>query len=147
MFKNILVPTDGSALSQKAIRQAVKFAQEQKARVTGVHVSPPYAPELREDFSIRNFVSPQQYEAQAGKVARKQLEAIERAAAAAGVPCDTVHATGSYPHDEILRAARKNKCDLIYMASHGRRGIARLLLGSETSKVLAHTSLPVVVCR
>jgi nucleotide-binding universal stress UspA family protein len=72
---------------------------------------------------------------------------IEREASAAGVPCQTVHATGSYPHDEILKAARKKKCDLIYMASHGRRGIARLLIGSETSKVLAHATLPVVVCR
>lgn len=147
MFKNILIPTDGTTLSRKAIKQAVRLAMEQKARVTGLHVSPPYAPDTREDFAVRNFVSPQRYAEQTEAVAKRHLNVIEREAAAAGVPCQTVHASGSYPHDEILRAARQKKCDLIYMASHGRRGIARLLLGSETSKVLAHSTLPVVVCR
>lgn len=147
MFRNILVPTDGSALSRKAIKQAVQLAMEQKATVTGVHVSPPYAPDVREEFSVRNFVSPQKYAAQTEAVARRHLRVIERAAAAAGVPCQSVHATGDSPHDEILKAARQKKCDVIYMASHGRRGIARLLLGSETSKVLAHATLPVIVCR
>jgi nucleotide-binding universal stress UspA family protein len=147
MFKNILVPTDGSELSRRAIKQAVQFAMEQNAQLTGLHVSPPYVPDVREEFSVRHFVSPQEYAARSKAVAGRHLKVIERAAAAAGVRCKTVHATNDYPHDEILRTARKMKCDLIYMASHGRRGIARLLLGSETSKVLAHASLPVVVCR
>lgn len=147
MFKNILIPTDGSALSRKAIRQAVQFAMEQSARVTGLHVSPPYVPDVREEFSVRHFVSPQQYAARTKAVAGRYLNVIERAAAAVGVPCETVHASSNYPHDEILRTARQKKCDLIYMASHGRRGIAKLLIGSETSKVLAHSALPVVVCR
>ncbi len=147
MFRNILIPTDGSELSRKAIRQAVQFAKEQKARVTGLHVVPPYEPDVREEFSVRNFVSPQQYADNTKALARKHLKVIERAAAAAGVPCDTCHAASNFPYDEIVRTAQRKKCDLIYMASHGRRGISRLLLGSETSKVLSHSKVPVVVCR
>lgn len=147
MFRNILVPTDGSALSRRAIRQAVQFAKEQKARVTGLHVVPPYAPDVREEFSVRNFVSPQEYSSRTKALARKHLKVIESAAAAAGVPCETYHAANSFPYDEIVRTAHQKKCDLIYMASHGRRGISRLLLGSETSKVLSHSKVPVVVCR
>ena len=147
MFRNILVPTDGSELSRKAIKQAVQFAKEQKARVTGIHVVPPYEPDVREEFSVRNFVSPQEYANRCGILARKHLKVLESAAAAAGVRCETFHAASSFPYDEIVRTAQRKKCDLIYMASHGRSGISRLLLGSETSKVLAHTKVTVVVCR
>ena len=147
MFKNILVPTDGSELSRRAIKQAVQFAKEQNARVTGLHVVPPYAPDVREEFSVRYFVSPQDYAKSSGVLARKHLKVLESAAKASGVPCETFHAASGYPYDEIVRTAQQKKCDLIYMASHGRRGISRLLLGSETSKVLAHSKVPVMVCR
>ena len=147
MFRNILVPTDGSELSRKAVRQAVQFAKEQNARVTGLHVVPPYEPDIREEFSVRNFVSPQDYAIKAKAIARKYLKVIEKLAAAAGVACETFHAESNHPYDEIVRTAQRKKCDLIYMASHGRRGISRLLLGSEASKVLSHSKVPVVVCR
>ena len=147
MFKNILVPTDGSALSRKAIRQAVQLAKEQGARITGLHVVPPYSPDIREDFSSRNFVSPQEHAKRSAAGAREHLKVIERAARAAGVACETLHAASSFPHDEIVRTAQRKKCDAIYMASHGRRGIARLLLGSEASKVLALSKVPVVITK
>jgi len=147
MFKNILVPTDGSDLSRRAIKQAVQFAREQKARVTGLHVVPPYEPDVREEFSVRNFVSQQEYASRSANIARKHLKVLESAAKASGVPCETIQAASSYPYDAIVRTAQQKKCDLIYMASHGRRGLSRLLLGSETSKVLAHTKVTVVVCR
>ncbi len=147
MFRNILVPTDGSALSLRAIRQAVQFAKEQKARVTGLHVLPPYEPGLREEGSVLHYLSPREYAARSRAVAQKHLAAVDKAAAAAGVRCDLVQASGHYPFEEIVRAAQRKKCDLIYMASHGRRGISRLLMGSETSKVLAHSRIPVLVCR
>jgi nucleotide-binding universal stress UspA family protein len=147
MFRNILVPTDGSALSLRAIRQAVQFAKEQKARVTGLHVVPPYEPDLREDTVVRHYLTPQEYDRRAKAAARKHLEVIEKTAAAIGVACRTLHAASRYPYHEIVRTAQRRRCDLIYMASHGRRGIARLLLGSETSKVLAHSTIPVLVCR
>lgn len=147
MFKNILVPTDGTPLSRRAIRQAVRFAKEQKARVTGIYVAPPYRPGVLEDSTMLNFVSPRQYEERMGAAARGHLKAIETAAAAAGVRCETLHTLSDFPYDEIVRAARRRNCDLIFMASHGRRGISRLLLGSQTSKVLALSTIPVMVCR
>jgi len=147
MFKNILVPTDGSELSRRAIKQAVQLAKEQNARVTGLHVVPPYEPDVREEFSVRNFVSPQEYASRAANIARKHLKVLEGAAKTSGVPCETLHVASNFPYDAIVRTAKQKKCDIIYMASHGRRGISRLLLGSETSKVLSHTKVTVIVCR
>lgn len=147
MFRNILVPTDGSALSLKAIKGAVQLAKEQRARVTALHVVPPYEAGIRDEASVLHYLSPRDYDAKARAIAHKHLKVVEKAASAAGVPCELVHAAGGFPFEEILRTARRRKCDLIYMASHGRRGISRLLLGSETSKVLAHSKVPVMVCR
>ena len=147
MFRNILVPTDGSALSQRAIRQAVQFAKEQKARVTALHVVPAYRSGMVDEASVLHYLSPQQYAERSRAVAQKHLATVAKAAAAAGVRCEVVQASGDYPFEEILRAAQRKKCDLIFMASHGRRGIARILLGSEASKVLAHARIPVIVCK
>jgi nucleotide-binding universal stress UspA family protein len=147
MFKNILVPTDGSRLSQRGVKGAVALAKELKARVFGFYVAPDWDPGVYGEIVSSRYVSPQQYRENAKKTARRVLAAVERAAAAAGVRCECGYALGGYPYQEILKAARKHRCDLIVMASHGRRGISRLLLGSETSKVLAHTSIPVLVIR
>ena len=147
MFKNILIPTDGSPLSRKAIKGAVRLAKEQNARVTGLYVAPPYNPRVIEEAAVVQFISPQEYAARTTVIARRHLKAVVRVASAAGVACDSLHAYNEYPYEEILRTARRKKCDLIYMASHGRRGLSRLLLGSETSKVLAHSKIPVMVCR
>ena len=147
MFKNILVPTDGSAVSRRAIRQAVQLAREQKARITGLHVVQAFQPEWHEDAAVVRYTTPQQHAASAKAVARRHLQVIERAASAAGVPCVSVHAMGDRPYEEIVRAASRGKCDLIYMASHGRTGLSRLLLGSQTAKVLAMSKVPVMVIR
>lgn len=147
MFKNILVPTDGSALSVKAIKSAVRLAREQNARVTGFFVAPEWQPNLYPDTSTMAYVSPAQHAGNVRKMAERHLAAVKKAAAAAGVRCECMHATGSYPYEEIVKAAKKYRCDLICMASHGRRGISRLILGSETSKVLAHSAVPVLVMK
>lgn len=147
MFKNILVPTDGSNLSHRAIKRAVQLAKEQKARVTGFYVGPPWDARTVGDAVPFGFVNPQQHAANVKKTADGFLGVVKKAAAAAGVPCECFHAEGSYPYEKIVKAARENHCDLIVMASHGRRGISRLLLGSETAKVLAHSAVPVMVCR
>jgi nucleotide-binding universal stress UspA family protein len=147
MFKNILVPTDGSALSRKAAKQAVRLAKEQGAKVTGLYVAPPYRPRVFDEHVVAEFITPAQYYARVKKTAEKRLGHIKKAAAAAGVPCALKHAASDFPYLEIVNAAKKNRCDLILMASHGRRGISRLLLGSETSKVLSHTAVPVLVTR
>lgn len=147
MFRNILVPTDGSLLSRRAIKKAVQLAKEQNARVTGFYVGPSWNPKVSEDIVSSGVVSPQQHAAGVKKAATRILDAVKRAAAKAGVPCTCSYSTGDYPYLRIVEAAHTNGCDLILMATHGRRGISRLLLGSETSKVLAHSKVPVLVCR
>jgi nucleotide-binding universal stress UspA family protein len=147
MFKNILVPTDGSTLSHKAIRRAVQLAKEQKARVTGLWVGPEWRSGARGDSSLNGFVTPAQHSAAVKETADRVLGIVKKAASAAGVPCKCVHVLGSYPYEEIVKASGRHRCDVIVMASHGRRGISKLLLGSETSKVLAHSKVPVLVER
>ena len=147
MYKNILVPIDGSALSRSAAREAVAFAKAQGAKVVGFYVAPAYQPNVYADFVPASFVSPKEYDDLAKKTAARSLSVVEKAAQAAGVSCTCAHAMSDLPYEEIIKAAQRYKCDLIFMASHGRSGIARLLLGSQTSKVLAHSKVPVLVHR
>ena len=146
MFRNILVPTDGSALSRKAIQRAVRFAREQKARVTGFYVGPIWQLPVYGEYMPPEVISPKEHARAVRKTAARYLSAVKRAAAAAGVRSRCYYVMGEHPYEEIVKAARRNRCDLIVIASHGRRGISRLLLGSETSKVLAHSAIPVMVC-
>jgi nucleotide-binding universal stress UspA family protein len=147
MFRNILVPTDGSPLSRKAVRQAVRLAKELKARITGYYVGPSYKPGSNDDSVAYHFVSPQQHAASVEKTAGHVLDEVRKEAAKAGVPCTCSFTMHDFPYLKIVEAAGRNRCDLIIMATHGRRGISRLLLGSETNKVLAHSKVPVLVCR
>jgi nucleotide-binding universal stress UspA family protein len=149
MFKNILVPTDGSPMSHAAIARAVRLAREQKARVTALWVGPPWEPNLYAyDKDVPpGFISPRQHAANVRKLSRRYLGPVKKAAASARVPCKCLCVQGGFPYVEIIKAARRNHCDLIVMASHGRRGISLLLLGSVTSKVLAYASVPVLVSR
>ena len=149
MFKHILVPTDGSPLSQRAVERAVRFAREQKARVTGFWVGPAWEPNLYAyaEAVPPGFVSPKRHAARVRKEAAVHLAAIRKAAAAAGVRCRCAYVMGGFPYAEIVNAARRYRCDLIVMASHSRGPISRLLLGSQTSKVLAYATIPVMVCR
>lgn len=147
MFRNILVPTDGSPLSRKAVKRAVQLAKEQKGRVTGFFVGPTWKPRGNDDSIPYRMVSPEQHAAGVKKVATRILDGVRAEATRAGVPCTTSFTLDDYPYARIVEAANRNGCDLILMATHGRRGISRLLLGSETSKVLAHAKVPVLVCR
>lgn len=147
MFKCILVPTDGSPLSLKAIGPAVQLAKEQNAKVVGLYVAPAYRGNVFEESTTEGYVPPDQYESKARKHAEKILDAVKSAASGAGVPFTCAHALSDSPYEEILKAAQRYGCDLIYMSSHGRRGVAQLLLGSETAKVLAHATIPVLVHR
>ncbi len=147
MFKNVLVPTDGSALSLKAIKKAAIFAKETGARITGFHVAPAYRFNVYADYVPPNFMLPPEFAAHTKKVAQRHLDVIKKAAAGAGVSCTCYYVTSDFPADAIVKAAKKYKCDAIFMASHGRTGLSRLMLGSETTKVLAQAHIPVVVCR
>ena len=148
MFKHILVPTDGSALSTRAAKAAAELARTSKARITAVHaVAPYYSPASAEAAVLMPELSQKEYEQAAETHARKMLRAVAAQAEAAGVPCDTVVVTSEHPWQAIVDEAAKQHCDLIAMASHGRRGLAGLLLGSETHKVLTHSKVPVFVLR
>lgn len=147
MFRNILIPTDGSALSRKAVKKAVALAKKTRARVTGFHVTPSYRFNVYADYMPPDFVLPKEYEVQQKKVAARHLETISKECEAAGVPCATYFVRSDFAADAIVKAAKKYKCDLIAMASHGRSGLSRILLGSETQKVLANTTIPVLVLR
>ena len=145
MFKHILLPTDGSKLSEKAVRQSVRMAKALNAKITALHVVPKFhtfgfQPEMieptRSEYEQESTARAQEFLAFAGKVAK-----------AAGVDFDGVKVSGDHPFKEIIRTAQKKGCDMILMASHGRRGIEGFLLGSETQKVLTHSKVPVLVYR
>lgn len=145
MFKHILLPTDGSELSEMAIRQGVRFAKESNARITGVCVTHAFHV-LAVDAAMLQDTE-EQYLAATRAQAKKHLAMLERTAAEEGVACDTVVESSDHPYEAIIRAAESKGCDLILMASHGRRGVKALLLGSETQKVLTHSRIPVLVYR
>ena len=148
MYKHILVATDGSKLSAKAVRTAVRLAKALGAKVTGAYVLAPFVPPVyNEAIAYTPLFNPKQLKEQAVKEAKKALAAVEIEAETAGVPCSTLSTTNEHPWRGIVRAAQARKCDVIIMASHGRRGLAGLLLGSETNKVLTHSKIPVLVCR
>jgi nucleotide-binding universal stress UspA family protein len=148
-YKHFLVPTDGSALSLKAAKAAVGLAAVHKASITAIHVMAPYVAPPAADGMIYypDSFSPQEYQKAVEAEARKALAKVASAAAAKKVRFDSVAVTDAQPWRAIIAAAKRKKCDLIVMASHGRRGIAGLLLGSETTKVLTHSRIPVLVCR
>ncbi len=149
MFKHILVPTDGSPLSLKAAKLAASLAASEQAKVTAVHVTPPYRPPVGGDSVIYypESFSPAEYRKAMDKTAQKALDRIEAVVARAKVPFARVALTHDQPWESIIETAKKRRCDLIVMASHGRRGLAGLLIGSETTKVLTHSRTPVLVCR
>ena len=148
MYKHILVPTDGSKLSAKAVKTAARLAKQIGARITGVYVIPPYVPPMYGEAAIYlPEITPTKYKALSEKEARKALSVVEIEARTAGVPCKIVWITADQAWEGIVKQAKTKKADLIVMASHGRRGLSGLLLGSETTKVLTHSKFPVLVCR
>ncbi|NLA68178.1 MAG: universal stress protein [Gammaproteobacteria bacterium] len=145
MYKHILVPTDGSELSQSAVEQGLEFAKSIGASVTFFTVTAPIqvygvtGEPLAAGFD--------DYTKMAREEGARRLADAERRAAAAGVPCQTRMTESDHPWQAIIDAANDAGCDLIAMASHGRRGLSGLVLGSETLKVLTHSTIPVLVYR
>ncbi len=145
MFTHILVPTDGSKLSEKAVKRAIALAKQLKAKVTALHVRPKFHTFTYQTEMLES--TRETYAAASAKQADQFLQFAERAAHAANVPCDTLQVVSDQPYEEIIKTARRKECDLILMASHGRSGIGGFLLGSETQKVLTHSGIPVLVYR
>ena len=147
MFKHILVPTDGSELSQKTAARAVTFAREAGAKVTAFYAKPEYPVTYYGEGALIDPTTPEKFAELMDKQASEYLGKVARLCEESGVACATVTATSDVPYEAIIEAAEAAGCDLIFMASHGRRGISALLLGSETHKVLTHTTIPVLVYR
>ncbi len=147
MFKHILLPTDGSPLSDKGVQQGIAFAKRIKARVTTIHVVPEFRALADETLLPNSFAIRQGFLQEARARGQRIVDKVARKAKAAGVRCKCIVAPSGMPYLKIIAAARKEKCDLIFMASHGRRGLSSVLLGTETSKVLTHTKIPVLVVR
>jgi nucleotide-binding universal stress UspA family protein len=145
MYKHILIPTDGSELSQKAIDHGIKLAKALNAKVTAVAVSEPFHMFAVEPSMVTD--TPEEYKRRIATVTAKYLKTAKDTAAGAGVSCDGVHVEHEHPYEAIIDAAKRMGCDAIVMASHGRRGVSAIVLGSETVKVLTHSTTPVVVVR
>lgn len=148
MYKHILIPTDGSKPAGKAAKQGIALAKSLGATLTTLHVAPEFQMVVDEGFVMPNIEDmKKRFDAQTLRQAQKIVDAIAAEAKAARVKCETVVARGARPYETVLQHARKAKCDLIVMGSHGRTGLAHILLGSETSKVLTHSKIPVLVVR
>lgn len=147
MFKHILVPTDGSTLSADAALRAVDFAKATGAKLTFFYAQPEYPAQFFGEGALIDPTTPQQFAKAAEAAASEILQQCEAMAKQAGVDCARATETSEVPYEAIINAAQLHGCDLIFMASHGRRGLTGLLLGSETQKVLTHSKIPVLVYR
>jgi nucleotide-binding universal stress UspA family protein len=145
MHRHILIPTDGSELSQNAIDYGMALAKSVNAKVTVLTVSTPFHVFAVEPSMITD--TPEQYQKHTAGLAAKYLNVAKEAALAAGVSCETIHVEHDQPYLAIIDTAKRKSCDLIVMASHGRRGISAIVLGSEAVKVLTHSTIPVLVFR
>ncbi len=145
MYKNILIPTDGSELANKAVEHGITLAKAIGAKITLMTVTLPFHvftldPQVVEETS-------EQYNERIQRHAQNTLNAATAKAKAAGIPCDLVHLEHEHVYQAIIDSAKAKGCDLITMASHGRRGVSAIVLGSETVKVLTHSKIPVLVHR
>ncbi|MEN9623641.1 MAG: Stress response protein NhaX [Pseudomonadota bacterium] len=147
MYKRILVATDGSALSKKAVASAIALAATCGAELVALKVVPRYPQAYFEGSIPLSADEISRVETQWTESARVQLAAVEKAAKAKGVDTKVITVKSDVVSDAIIAAAKKQNADLIVMASHGRKGIKRLLLGSETQQVLTHSHTPVLVLR
>jgi nucleotide-binding universal stress UspA family protein len=147
MYKNLLVATDGSDLSNRAVTHAVALAAKMGAKLTLFHARPDRVNDAHLKGSNLDARARDKYAVLDMAETKRILEQAAAQVAAADVPCASVHDIAYSPHEGILAAAAREHCDVIVMASHGRRGVSALVLGSETQKVLSETTLPVLVVR
>ena len=144
MFHRILVPTDGSDITKKAVATAVALARTLGAKVIAISVKEPFPYSA---ISEMQPTPPQTFFDAQERIANQRVLAVKQTCDAAGVACEASTVEALHPWEAIIEHAKTAECDLLVMASHGRRGVAALLLGSETQKVLTHSTLPVLVVR
>jgi nucleotide-binding universal stress UspA family protein len=144
MFNRILVPTDGSDITLKAVATAIKLAKSVNARLYTVSVKEPFPYSA---ISEMQPTPPQEFFDAQERIAAARVKEVRDIAEASGLQCDAQTVEALHPWEAVIEHAKRHECDLIVMASHGRRGVTALLLGSETQKVLTHTNIPVLVVR
>ena len=147
MFKHILIPTDGSETALKAVRAGLTLAAETGARVTAYYAQEPVPTHIYGEGYVADKKLVAEFENRAAQFAKKSVKVVEDEAKAAGVPCTPLITKSPLPYRGIVDAAEKKGCDAIFMASHGHRGLKKLLLGSVTQEVLTHSKVPVLVFR
>ena len=147
MFKHILIPTDGSPVSAKAVKAGIALAKQHGAKVTGYHAVEPVPVRLYGEGMATDRQLVADFERRRREAAKKHIGTLAREALKAGVRFDPVVETSPRPYDGIVATAKKRKCDLILMSSHGRRGLDRLVLGSVADKVIQRAGVPVLVYR
>lgn len=147
MYKNILIPTDGSEFAQKAVGHGVGLAKALGARITAFFSAPPATPIIYRNSLPVGYTTTEEHQALIEQTTKRNLGFIEQAAKQAGVPCEAVHAINDFPDDEIIKTAARHNCDLIVMASHGQSGLRGVLIGSVAQKVLSRSSVPVLIIR
>jgi len=147
MYRRILIPTDGSAISRKAVKHGIALAKSLGATVVGFFAPEDYRAIMYTEYMPAALLSQDEFEAQAKKAADKQLAVVQKVADTAGVAFESYWIISVAPWEAIIDAARKKRCDLICMGSHGRTGLAGLVLGSTAMKVLTHTKVPVLITR
>ena len=145
MYAHILIATDGSDLAQRAVEQGLALAKALGSAVTAVTVTEPWTAAVSGEWAVAFPV--EEYEKASAANAEKVLDGVQQTAIRLGVTCDAVHVKDQYAAEGIVEEAKARNCDLIVMASHGRRGIAKFVLGSQATRVLAHSSVPLLVCR
>ena len=147
MYKHIFIPTDGSELAERAVAAGIAFAKSVNARVTAFTALEEYRVPGQAEIMAHHGKSMAQHAAEAGVKAEAILRPARERAAAAGVACETCHALSDRPYEAIIQAADSHGCDLIFMASHGRRGLRALVYGSQAQGVLTHSKIPMLVYR
>ena len=148
-YKHIMLPVDGSELSRKAEKECIAFTKSIGAKLTAIHVVSHFHLRFQPwatPKSVHTKIE-KDHEEEATEIAQKMISALTKRAKADGVECDGLVVVGDHPYEEVINSAEERQCDLIMMASHGRRGLNAVLLGSETVKVLTHTKIPVLVVR
>ncbi len=147
MYKHILIPTDGSPAARAAGLSGIELARATGAKVTLFYAAPAPTPVVYKKLLPVGYMKPGEHAVMIEKTAQRYLAVLEKAAGAAGVKYESVHVTSDFPAQAIVETAKKRRCDLIHIAPHSQSGLSRLLLGSQTQKVLAEAKIPVLVYR
>lgn len=145
MYKHILIATDGSELGQRAVEQGLQIAKLMQSKVTVVTVTEPWTAAVSGEWAVAFPV--EEYEKASAANAATILEAVQKIAAGLSITCEAVHVKDQYPAEGIVEEAKARGCDLIVMSSHGRRGLAKFVLGSQATRVLTHTTVPLLIAR